>query len=701
MTPSFRLWRSSVTVEELTATVARYLGEERTRSSFESFAATQRISLEPRGGGRFPAAALRRASARLGDRRGLVAARAVAAAAQAHGLDQGRAQAARRRQCGDPVQPRNPADRARPRAPGHRGVRQGPAADLLEPAVRRNPRSAAGADARRHRRSTKSCATTPSTARSAPATVDDLVRERLARYVSDSEPFRERFAERGLVIEVRANRMPDGGIVTTVTDITPSVEAAEALERANETLERRVRERTNELTRLNAELGRAKAEAEEANISKTRFLAAASHDILQPLNAARLYVTSLVERQGGGEDARLVGNVDASLEAVEEILGALLDISRLDTGAMRPEIRQLPHRRAAAPARGRIRAAGAREGARARHSCPARSRCAPTGGCCGGCCRTSSPTPSNTRRKGRVLVGCRRRGGRLRIDVYDTGLGIPQSKKRVIFREFHRLDEGAKVARGLGPRPLDRRAHRARARSQDRAALGARPRLAFLGRGAAVERRCRRRRRRASRRASIAASSPASRCSASTTSRRSSTAWRRCSAAGAAGCSRRRTSRPRSPRSREAQAAPNGLLVDYHLDGGNGIEAIAELRRRFGADLPAILITADRSPHVRDEARAQRHPGAEQAAQAGGAARADGAMARAARGGGGVAPLRIAEHERSINARPPPAATGRARSWRRRSPPGCGSRRRASAGSPRHAPSRSPPRRRARRRSAC
>jgi CheY-like chemotaxis protein len=54
----------------------------------------------------------------------------------------------------------------------------------------------------------------------------------------------------------------------------------------------------------------------------------------------------------------------------------------------------------------------------------------------------------------------------------------------------------------------------------------------------------------------------------------------------------------------ESKVVPNGLLVDYHLDKGNGIEAIVELRRRFGADLPAILITADRSPHVRDKARA-------------------------------------------------------------------------------------------------
>ena len=151
MTPSFRLWRSSVTVEELTTTVARYLGEERTRSSFESFAAARRISLDPQARGRLPAAALRRAPARLGDRRGLVAARAVAAAAQAHGFDQGRAQAARRRQRRDPLQPRNPADRARPRAPGHRGVRQGPAPGLLEPAVRRHPRPAARSHPRRRR----------------------------------------------------------------------------------------------------------------------------------------------------------------------------------------------------------------------------------------------------------------------------------------------------------------------------------------------------------------------------------------------------------------------------------------------------------------------------------------------------------------------------------------------------------------------
>ncbi len=99
-----------------------------------------------------------------------------------------------------------------------------------------------------------------------------------------------------------------------------------------------VRDRTEELTRLNSELAQAKSTAEDANISKTRFLAAASHDILQPLNAARLYVTSLVERQSGGEDSRLVENIDDSLEAIEEILGALLDIRGSTPAPLTPSI---------------------------------------------------------------------------------------------------------------------------------------------------------------------------------------------------------------------------------------------------------------------------------------------------------------------------------------------------------------------------
>jgi signal transduction histidine kinase/CheY-like chemotaxis protein len=404
------------------------------------------------------------------------------------------------------------------------------------------------------------------------------------------------------VMEVRANPMPDGGIVTTFTDITPSVKAAEELERANESLERRVQERTEELTRLNTELGRAKGEAEEANISKTRFLAAASHDILQPLNAARLYVTSLVERQRSGNDAQLVTNIDASLDAVEEIFGALLDISRLDTGAMKPEIvgfridellRQLeveftplaqekgltlkfvPCSLAVQSDRRLLR-------------------------------RLLQNLVSNAIKytpKGRVLVGCRPRDARLRIDVYDTGLGIPASKKRAIFQEFYRLDQGAKAARGLG---LGLSIVERIARVLDcRISV-----TSTVGRGSqfSVD-------------VPLSAAIPASQ------HQRMARDVDRVQLSGItvlcidndltildgmetllAGWGCRVFKAPDLKTAiavvAEAKIAPDGLLVDYHLDEGNGIAAIRELRRRFGADLTAILITADRSPHVREDTRA-------------------------------------------------------------------------------------------------
>ncbi len=156
--PSFRLWRSSVTVEELTTTVARYLGEERTRTSFDSYALTRGVSLDPKGEADFQL--LRYAEHLLASAIGAASSRLVLSLLLRKRTVSTKAalRAARRRQCGDPLQPRNPADRARPCAAGHRGVRQGPAPGLLEPAVRRNPDAAAATHPRRHRARTKSCA---------------------------------------------------------------------------------------------------------------------------------------------------------------------------------------------------------------------------------------------------------------------------------------------------------------------------------------------------------------------------------------------------------------------------------------------------------------------------------------------------------------------------------------------------------------
>jgi Na+/proline symporter/signal transduction histidine kinase/CheY-like chemotaxis protein len=600
MTPSFRLWRSAVTVEELTATVARYLGEERTRAGFESFAATHRISLDAkdeadfrlvRYGEHILASAIGGASSRLVLSL-LLRKRTVSTKAALKLLDDANAAIQYNREI---LQT----------ALDH--VRQGIAVfdkdlqlicwnrqfgDLLDlpPSLIRAGIGLAEILRFNARRG-----------EIAAERIDEFVHRQIARYVEGHEPFLERFAKPGLSIEVRANRMPDGGIVTTFTDITASVEAAEALERANENLERRVHERTEELTRLNAALARAKGEADAANISKTKFLAAASHDILQPLNAARLYVTSLIER-GAREDSRLVGNIDASLEAVEEIFGALLDISRLDTGAMRPEFSSFRIDDMMRQIELEFTPLAAAKGLKLTFvpcSLVVRSDRRLLR-------RLVQNLVSNAIKytpAGRVLVGCRRRGEHMRIDVYDTGVGVPQDKRRDIFVEFHRLDQGARIARGLGLglSIVERVGRVLGAPVEVNSTLGRGSHFAVtVPRSSAAPVKLPARdepRVDASQLAGIAAlcidNEPAVLDGMETLLH----GW---------GCRVLKAPDLETALAAIAEGAgvPNGLLVDYHLDHGNGIEAIGALRRICG-DVPAILITADRSPSVREAARGQ------------------------------------------------------------------------------------------------
>lgn len=432
--------------------------------------------------------------------------------------------------------------------------------------------------------------------------LDDLVAARLASFLTTGETQRRHFLSLGLILEIRTARLPGGGYVSTFSDVTQQVQAAENLEQVNASLENRVRERTDQLMRLNDELARAKATADEANLGKTKFLAAAGHDILQPLNAARLYISALLERGASPEHSRLVSNVDQSLEAVEEIIGALLDISRLDTGALKAEITAFPL--------GELLRQIEIE-----FIPTARDR---------GLTLTILPTAhwvkSDRRllrrllqnlisnalkytRAGRVLVGCRRRGERLEVQVWDSGLGIPQHKLEAVFREFERLDQGARMARGLGlglsiveriGKVLD---HPIALRS-------------WPGKGSM-----------------FAASLPRASAQALPVAPRSDpmsvTAFAGIRVVcvdndvtildgmtmllGGWGCAviTGQTSVEAIDAYGDEQAGPDLVLVDYHLDKGSGIDAIADLRRRFGARLPAALVTADRSPALREEAAAK------------------------------------------------------------------------------------------------
>src|SRR3954447_7514292 len=420
--PTFRRWRTTVTVQDIQSTVAQYLGPERAAQAFEAFAVGHPGNLDPAAPADFEllqhaerliASSIGAASSRLVMSL-LLRKRTVSAKATLKLLDDAHAALHFNR-------------------------------EILQTALNHVRQGIAVFDSElqlicSNRQFGEILALSPhlvqlgiplqeilefmaAVGSSGSGDSDTMLARRLAAYTTEGEPYLERLSERHMVIEVRSNRMPGGGLVITFSDVTPSFEAAEALERANATLEKRVRDRTEELTRLNSELALAKSTAEDANISKTRFLAAASHDILQPLNAARLYVTSLVERQNGGEDSRLVENIDESLEAIEEILGALLDISRLDAGAMTTSITNFKMSdlmRSLEIEFAPIARAKGLDLTFVPCSLPAESDRLLLR-------RLLQNLISNAIKytpRGRVLVGCRRRGHSLQTLVYDTGVGI-------------------------------------------------------------------------------------------------------------------------------------------------------------------------------------------------------------------------------------------------------------------------------------
>jgi PAS domain S-box-containing protein len=283
------------------------------------------------------------------------------------------------------------------------------------------------------------------------------VEKRLRHMRAGSMHLSERRRTDGRVIEVRGQPLPDGGFVSTFNDVTTYKHVEDELREINETLEQRVAERTRQL----AEATRT---AERANLGKTRFLAAASHDLLQPLNAARLFNAALRGQAANvpnQEIEQLADRVENSLHAAEELLDGLLDISRLDSGAIHPE-------------RGNF-SAGALLEALKEQFAPIAAQ------------RNLELKVHSTRlqvytdqrmlrrvlqnlisnalrytRSGRVVIGCRRRGDQVEFQVIDTGPGIAAESQAVIFEEFRRLDQQSPWGErglGLGLSICDRIAH--------------------------------------------------------------------------------------------------------------------------------------------------------------------------------------------------------------------------------------------------
>jgi len=242
------------------------------------------------------------------------------------------------------------------------------------------------------------------------------------------------------------SRPDEPGVVEGfVADITERKQAQARLQQLNDQLEQRVAERTNELIE-------ARDAAQAANLSKDKYLAAASHDLLQPLNAARLLISTLRERDLAAAEGLLVERAHQALEGAEDLLSDLLDISRLDHATIQPDFDCYRLDDLLLPLESEFQPVAEAAGLslRVRGGPPVirtdlRLLTRILRNFLSNACRYTE--------QGRVLLGWRRRGDKLSIEVWDSGRGIAAERLQSIFLEFNQLDVGRAADRkgvGLG-----------------------------------------------------------------------------------------------------------------------------------------------------------------------------------------------------------------------------------------------------------
>ena len=428
-----------------------------------------------------------------------------------------------------------------------------------------------------------------------PGPVEAAIARRLEHLRAGRPHMHERERGDGTVIEIRGNPLPDGGFVTSYADITAYKQAARELRSLADTLERRIEARTHDLAE-------ATAEAERANRYKTRFVAAAVHDLLQPLNAARMFVSALRERVENDHSLRgLADSVDGALSAQDEILGSLLDISRLESGTLEVRRRDL--------ALGPVLDSLAREIGVLAESRGLRFRYHPTRAvvCSDEALlrRIVQNFLSNALRytaRGSILLGVRQAGDAVRIEVWDTGPGIPSAQHAVIFEEFRRLDTGGDQGErgaGLGLAIVDRIArllgHRVSLRSwPGRGSVFA----VTVPRGDVL----------------AAAAAPPPRPPPVSSQLSGRHIWcvdddprvREGLAAllGGWGCEATLIASAAQARSRvTAAAVPDLVLLDVRLGDILGPDLVPDLQAVWGREVPVILVTAEHDPALREQAR--------------------------------------------------------------------------------------------------
>jgi Na+/proline symporter/signal transduction histidine kinase/CheY-like chemotaxis protein len=259
----------------------------------------------------------------------------------------------------------------------------------------------------------------------------------------------QRQQQDGRIFEMLGNPLPGGGFVTTYSDVSSFIEVQRELEQSNNTLEQRVKSRTAELEQLNQQLQQTKQQLEATTAAKTRFFAAASHDLMQPFNAAALFC-GLIRQQSQQDDVKqLAQNLTQSLNSAEELLTAILELTKLDAGVVKAQADTF--------ALAELLDQSAREAAVLAQSKGLSFSYIPT----------KLGTVSDIKllkrviqnllanalrytQSGKILLGVKRQQQQLQICVCDTGIGISPQDQQSIFDEFRQGSQADQKGLGIG-----------------------------------------------------------------------------------------------------------------------------------------------------------------------------------------------------------------------------------------------------------
>lgn len=414
----------------------------------------------------------------------------------------------------------------------------------------------------------------------------------------------------GSTVDVLMNLLlkPDeeGLVEGFVADITERIQAQQRLQALNDELEQRVASRTEQLQTLNQQLREARDVAQAANLSKDKYLAAASHDLLQPLNAARLLVSTLRERPLPAAESVLVERTHQALEGAEDLLTDLLDISKLDQAAIKPDLDTYRLDEVLAPLASEFQSVAEAAGLSLRSRIPdyavstdlrLLSRIL----------RNFLSNACRYTQQGGVLLAARRRGEQLLLEVWDTGRGIAEDQLSSIFLEFNQLDVGRAADRkgvGLGLAIVERIATMLGYTVQVRSRPGRGSVFSIavpLSRELPVP---------------VAASAPQAVIGNPLPGRRLlvldnevSILDSMAALLGQWGCEVLTATDQQAALHVLQGRAPELILADFHLDHGvTGCQVVQQLREHFGHAIPAVMITADRSNRCRQELQALGAP---------------------------------------------------------------------------------------------